>query len=39
MFGDTSQIDTFLTFFPKSLRNFLARRKGSVRKLSDRGLV
>lgn len=37
--GDTSQIDTLLTFLPKSLRNFLARRKGSVQKMKDRGLV
>ena len=37
--GDTPQIDTFLTFLPKSLRNFLAYGKGSVQIIVDRGLV
>ena len=36
---DTVQIDTSGALSPKSLRNFLARRKGSVQKMKDRGLV
>ena len=39
MFGDTPQIDTSLTFLPKSLRIFPACRKGSVQIIVDRGLV